>query len=424
MKQSIINKIIPVFMMILGQLSSTTSNGQETSTKANSLESYFLNVSGAYTLSVNQPLIIQLKQLQVTNDNSMISTDNPATSMSSSQPEWKLNGETKADPTLGTLSPDISFTKATFTAPSTVPTRNPIAVSVSFHPDENSKEIYTLVCNITIVDAQYKISMDGELSSGTNQMHIQLTGVSYASLQHYADGTYALKPADGSNSMDITVLDDKLPGFTFVGPLKYKIPYVINLGNLSKTSSVPAKISIVTFSPTDTKTGKPIPEQYIIPGVGKKELPNSINEMFSGAFVDIFLKTTKENGEQSAANMAFIERLRDHENDPGYLKTQQGKSDMAQMQKFMQEQGYGDVYSKTKQAPAKTSDYSKTFVQGMKNTQNNPSPVSTAPGVYGGSYHFDGTFNNKSSTCLEIRQENHPDDAILGLVTIKIEKLK
>ena len=97
---------------------------------------------------------------------------------------------------------------------------------------------------------------------------------------------------------------------------------------------------------------------------------------------------------------------------------------MAQMQKFIKEHGYGDAYSKTKQAPANTSDYSKAFVQGMKNTQNNPASVSTAPGVYGGSYHFDGTFNNKSSTCLEIRQENRPDDAIPGLITIKIERLK
>ncbi len=69
-------------------------------------------------------------------------------------PEWTINGLplTNQNPTNGKLTVDLTFEKATYTAPSKIPSANPVVIAVRFHASDTSKEMITLICNIKIVD--------------------------------------------------------------------------------------------------------------------------------------------------------------------------------------------------------------------------------------------------------------------------------
>src|SRR5690348_4472036 len=67
---------------------------------------------------------------------------------------WTLNGAgfSHQDPAAGRIRPDLTTRHCDYTAPDHVPTRNPVAVSVTLTPNGAKAQI-TLVCNVTIVDA-------------------------------------------------------------------------------------------------------------------------------------------------------------------------------------------------------------------------------------------------------------------------------
>ncbi len=69
-------------------------------------------------------------------------------------PEWTINGQpwTSQNPANGKLAVDLTFEKATYTAPSKIPAINPVVIAVRFHASDSSNEMITLICNITIVD--------------------------------------------------------------------------------------------------------------------------------------------------------------------------------------------------------------------------------------------------------------------------------
>jgi hypothetical protein len=69
-------------------------------------------------------------------------------------PEWAINGQpwTNQNPANGKLSLKLTFEKATYAASSKIPPANPLVISVRFHASDTSKEMITLICNVTIVD--------------------------------------------------------------------------------------------------------------------------------------------------------------------------------------------------------------------------------------------------------------------------------
>jgi hypothetical protein len=98
------------------------------------------------------------------------------------------------------------------------------------------------------------------------------------------------------------------------------------------------------------------------------------------------------------------------------------------MQKLMQEQGRGNLFTNNMQQPNKnTSNYSKAFVQGMQSAQTNPQsfntpPNANSPTLMGGEYHLDGTFNAGGSTSMTINVTNNANgfNGKLKINTIKL----
>lgn len=69
-------------------------------------------------------------------------------------PEWTINGQSLSNqnPANGKLTVDLSIEKATYTAPSKIPSENPVVIAVRFYASDTSKEMIILICNVKIVD--------------------------------------------------------------------------------------------------------------------------------------------------------------------------------------------------------------------------------------------------------------------------------
>ena len=373
------------------------------------------------TLQPNGTLHLTIKKLDSAGDHPHLATDVGI----AETPKWTINGSTNASSSDGTLLPDLSFLNATYTAPAKAPAKNPVAIAVQFHPDPNKKQIATLICNVKIVSAKYKVVMDGEIT-GPKGIHYKLHGESYRNLESFTDGTAALVSYDGSKNMHVTVSAAGVPGkMWLVNPLEYDIPVVFNIGNINKSTKVPAKISIETFSPS--QMGRNVAEKYWTPA-GIMNFPGGISHMFTSTFYEIAASSARETGKKAKFDMDFAKRLKAHEGDASYFKTAQGKADLLQMQKFMQEHGHGNIYSGTKGPHANSSAYSKAFVEGMRKTQTNPSAYSTPPNantptVIGGVLEFDASFDSRSKTPVNLFQEASPGGGINGRINIYVEKL-
>lgn len=73
-------------------------------------------------------------------------------------PVWTINGEPSSNqnPANGKLIVDLGIETATYTAPSKIPTVNPVTIAVRFYASDTSKEMVTLICNVKIVDPDNK----------------------------------------------------------------------------------------------------------------------------------------------------------------------------------------------------------------------------------------------------------------------------
>ncbi|MDE3213392.1 MAG: hypothetical protein KGM98_09165 [Bacteroidota bacterium] len=343
---------------------------------------------------------------------------------SETTPYWYLNGSVSAPPTDGKLAPDLSFLNAKYIAPGTAPRKNPVAVSVQFHPPDNPKSLLTLVCNIRIVTASYKVTLHGEIT-GPKGIHFLVNGVSYRNLHSYADGTYALLSYDGSKNMHLTVSAAGVPGkMWLVSPLEYDIPVVINIGNIKK-GPAPAKVSIESFSPT--QMGGYTAEDYWTPG-GIMNFPGYISHTFTPVFYQIAVNSAKETKNQAVADMGFLQRLKAHEGDAAYLRSAQGRADLQKMQQYMEAHGRGDLFSHMQHPSSKPSAYSEAFVKGMQGTQTHPGsygppPGMNTPNVMNGLLHLPGTFNPKSGNSMTIFEEASPGGGLQGTLIVKVQKL-
>ncbi len=73
-------------------------------------------------------------------------------------PQWTVNGQpyTNQNPANGQLSIDLNLERATYTAPSKIPSANPVVIAVKFPASDTSKEMVTLICQVKIVDSGNK----------------------------------------------------------------------------------------------------------------------------------------------------------------------------------------------------------------------------------------------------------------------------
>jgi hypothetical protein len=389
--------------------------------RAQSVYDYVLTPISA-TLQPGETLTLHIKKFDSTGD--LPKTANDLNIGSEGTPLWNLNGSTNSSPSNGVLRPDLTFLTATYTAPAAAPAKNPVAVSVQFHPPGNPKSAVTLVTNIRIVSTKYKVTLHAEIA-GPKGLHYLVDGVSYRDLHSYADGTCALVSYDGSKNMHLTVSAAGVPGkMWLVNPLEYDIPLVINTGNISKGPAA-AKVSIESLSPTHM--GGYSAENYQTPA-GIMGFPGNISHNFQSVFYEIAVSSAKETGSQARADLSFINRLKAHKGDASYFKTSQGRSDMQQMQKYMEAHGQGDLFSHMQQPSSKPSAYSEAFVKGMQGTQTHPGAKGTpaamsTPTVINGILHLPGTFNPKSKTPLRILEEASPGGGLEGNLVLKVEKL-
>lgn len=78
------------------------------------------------------------------------------------KPSWSVNGVNfpAENAAYGKLTVSLGLFKVTYTAPSKVPDRNPVAVAVSFYDDSSHQQI-TLVCNISIYTEMNSFKLNG-----------------------------------------------------------------------------------------------------------------------------------------------------------------------------------------------------------------------------------------------------------------------
>lgn len=288
---------------------------------------------------------------------------------------WNVNGHDvlSLTPTDGNLSVDFTETKATYTAPAGVPEKNPIAISVTLK-SPTGKGTIILICNITVLKAQYKITMDAENTVDNAGKDIKLHGECYANLKALEDGTLMLAPVDKTRNMNVFVEKGEMvnaDGATgkLTTPMQYTFPFLFSIGKMGKgTSTAQAIVYLNSTAPEKgivtwlyTGTGASLTTTYDIdkgtvtnnPGQTIQMVPKGNNTMFAmGTATGLDLlpslmgdqNIARTNNMQNLANAndqkAFAERMRARmNNDPAYFKTAQGKADLQRMASFNQQVG-------------------------------------------------------------------------------------
>lgn len=135
-------------------------------------------------------------------------------------PEWTINGHAvnnlnKAD---GDLSIDLGFGNATYTTPDFIPATNPVTIAVRFHPNDSTKELITLLCNVKIIDPgnkwyiSYTYTGSGsssEISQTEEHTKSSHTNASVAMLVRAAppqeDGSVIINTGEGDSLSDYSI---------------------------------------------------------------------------------------------------------------------------------------------------------------------------------------------------------------------------
>ncbi|RTL48832.1 MAG: hypothetical protein EKK39_11860 [Sphingobacteriales bacterium] len=278
---------------------------------------------------------------------------------------------------------------------------------------------------IQVEDEKYKLTMNVNIT-GADGLHWQLSGEVITKLISYADGTFQLKAVDGTRNMPVHVLSASTRHMKLIGKYDYTIPFTLNIGNIYKKGTTPAKIAFDTFSPSEN--GWISSEPYRVKD-GVVDLPGFTSHLVQNLFYDIEKNVAKKSKTKEYQELAEVEQIKAHAKDANYWHTAQGKSDMLKLQKIMEERGRGDLFTKMSNSPLQHSKADSAFVEGMRGTQFNPSayglpPMKDNPSIMGNFLQFTGTFNNQSETPLNIFQENDINGALQGSITIKVEKLK
>lgn len=389
---------------------------------------------------------------------------------------WNINGHAlnALAPTDGDLSPDLTLTKAVYTAPVVVSEKDPVAVSVTLK-SKSGKGVMILVCNVTVLKVKYKITMDAENTLAASGEDIKLHGECVATLKALSDGTYMLEPVDKTRNMNVTVEQNKLVnanGATgqIVSPQKYIFPFLFSIGAINKaTLSGNATVYLNTTAPqtgtvkteitADDKTVTTIADidkgtittiapdftsTYTLPNTGLYAMDgithlNLVSELASD--MRRTMQNTGENIANAQEQMAWAKRLQAHEHDPAYFKTAQGKKDLQQMQALQQQVGdniknassatknmEADIARKSKTQPGYAgskqmqADISRTQLSADfdKTIYQKDAMAEVAPGT--ARVRIEGTFNAKSAEAFSGSLEN-ATGPVNTTIKIKVEKM-
>lgn len=447
------------------------------SVKAQENEGFVLNPSQPKALAPNQSVQINLAYIPVSDSDTTISFT--GTSLSEYVIQWTVNGKkmNTLSPADGTLHASHGFNLASviYTAPAVAPAKNPVAVAVQIKTKDGSS--LWLVCNIQILKAQYKITLEAEQILPQAGQDIKLLGECYATLQPLDDGTYMLEPVDKTRNMNVTIKQNKIANADgavsqIILPQQYKFLFLFSIVNMDKNSKTgKATVYLNTTAPQSgtvknetTSDGKTVTtivdidkgsvttiapgytNTYTLPTGGNLYVMDAIThlDLLSGFASDI--NTTMQNVNQNIADaqqkMEWAKRMQAHQNDPNYYKSAQGKKDMLKMQTLQQQVGRNiknesnttaDIRQEMTKKMEKDPNYagSDQFHQDLEKLQMNhdadktiggkPAMAEVATGT--ARLRIAGTFNTGSSEAFSESRENDTGP-MHTTIKMKVEKMQ
>ena len=322
--------------------------------------------------------------------------------------QWTVNGKkmNALSPGDGKITPASGFdlSTVTYTAPAVAPAKNPVAIAVQVKTKDHTT--LWLVCNVKIVEAQYKITMDAEQTLPIAGQDIKLHGECFANLKATVDGTYFLEPLDKTRNMQIKVekgvfAEKDGSSQKLTAPFSYTIPFLFTIGKMDKAHPTgDATMNLYYTSPqsgqviwkiqgnghtvvqtididngtlaytpgTSTQIGAPgnaDKNAIAMSTVTQLNLIASVNRMDIGKTID----NTNRNISGSQDMMALAKRMQTHENAPDYFKTKQGKADLQKLMALRQKVG-GNI--------SNTSDATKKIDEKIdEKYANNPNYINS-----------------------------------------------
>lgn len=395
--------------------------------KSQTAADYVLVPGAAITVSPGQKINMAIQWVD--------SLGNIQTQLNDPNPVWKVNGHE----VLHLQSDDGSFTfnslemrSGTYTAPAAAPKKNPVIVTVSFHPTNKpgETEIVMLQCAITIADA-YKIQGDIDLNSSTTGMDIRMhidDQVRYTLLNN---GAAMLEPVNGKGTLHVKIVDkimvqkDGALG-KYVSPLEYDIPVLISIDHAGGSQSSPATFYFSTFSSPNND------EMYELTS-GTAATPfkeNFINSVLKVVFMKDAAAAAHENQKSGEETKAWAERMQTLRNKPQSQWTEQDKKDFAQLQALQQKLG-SSANSQNHFSNVPVDDKGNTVgnnngkltTYGVQNTTHQVPASAMGNGM--GAMNFKCTFNPQSSTVLELNKEDSDMAGVQhGKIHLEVKKNK
>ncbi|HEY4326685.1 MAG TPA: hypothetical protein VGN20_22050 [Mucilaginibacter sp.] len=356
--------------------------------------------------------------------------------------KWTINGHdvTSQNPAEGSLGVDLALATATYTAPVAAPAHNPVAIAVTVKGNSDSKAVMILICNVTILSAQYKITADFK-ATGPEGIDYSYKGECYTNLKALADGTFMLAPVDNGREMDLTIEKAAMTSYTtFIGPKSYKIPFLFTINKMDAKHPAPAlaRLALVTVCPLKGKVqwvihGGGQNVNYtcdidkglityspggttIIPGTAGR--PFAMNGVTNLDILQYFAPATAEgtlftNQVNAYDIKQFAQRIQAHSGDPNYFKTAQGKADLQKMQAMQQQLGNKTVHS--------TGEAALLHVANTTTPPSNNPYTKMMPGM--ARIRVQDMFDSKSSEAFNGSTEGAVGP-IKASITVKVEKLK
>ncbi|MGH2563257.1 MAG: hypothetical protein ACRDE5_02010, partial [Ginsengibacter sp.] len=333
---------------------------------------------------------------------------------------WTINGHdlnhlTSSDGTLKTASP-LNFSEMNYTAPSALPAKNPVTITVRFHPDPLGKEIVILQCAVTIVDA-YKVSGDVILTSDLTGMDMKLHIEDFVRYTVLNNGAAILEPLNGKGTLRVKVEKDimlnKNGGLgKYISPMEFDMPVLISIDKQgSKTGA--ATFYFKSFSSPDND------ETYLMTsGAASQQVKqNYVNHTVFNVFFKDIQKAMTENISNGQATIEWANRMKAIQNKPRDQLTEQDKKDIAQLRALQQKTGKENPFGNVP-----IGDGMKVGGNYSTADLNRQAPA-MAVGNGAGELNVPCTFNPVAKTVLEVNKEgSDPGNVNHVIIHIKIEK--
>ncbi|MDH7463122.1 hypothetical protein QEG73_17630 [Chitinophagaceae bacterium 26-R-25] len=388
-------------------------------TSAQTAADFTLVPAAAITLSPGQKITMAIEWVD---GNGKMHTE-----LNDPNPLWRINGHEVRD----LQSDDGNFTfkslemrSGVYTAPVAAPKKNPVMVTVEFHPSNVPGEtaIVILQCVVTIADA-YKVEGDIDMNASLTGMDIRMHIEDHVRYTVLNNGTAMLEPVNGRGTLHVKIVngimvqkDGALGKYT--APMEYDIPVLISIDDPGGDRSSSATVYVTTFSsPTNDET-------YEISS-GSAATPfkeNFINSVLKVIFMKDAGTAAHENQQNARDNMAWAERMQALRNKPQSEWTEQDKKDYAQMQALKQKLGsstnsqnpFSNIPIDDKGSTVGNNN-GKLTTYGAQNTKHQVPASAMGDGM--GTMNFHCTFNPQASTVLELSKE---DSDMAGVQHAKI----